>query len=290
VIIGGFPKRHLDDPGIKLIQVNFRLFTDYISRRIGEKIILEPVASFDELRRKLKSRSLDFVWAWSSIESVKIWDEFPITPFIALDPMNDGVKRKGYRYLLITRSDNNCEKIDDLEGKTLLYLNSEDGLYKNISLLFVDAFLKKHGKDINKFFKLSRYGNDDVKTSNIMFEYGPSRDLILRVLSNPDVAASVNEEAYLIMAKRNPKIREMIKIIAATDPFPPSPYFVWKDSDQKLLKKIKDVLLNMNKDPEGQEILKTVRIGAWVDVDASNYDALRNLMADVNKFGIKAGQ
>jgi ABC-type phosphate/phosphonate transport system substrate-binding protein len=123
-----------------------------------------------------------------------------------------------------------------------------------------------------------------------MFEYGPSRDLILRVLSNPDVAASVNEEAYLIMAKRNPKIREMIKIIAATDPFPPSPYFVWKDSDQKLLKKIKDVLLNMNKDPEGQEILKTVRIGSWVDVDASNYDALRNLMADVNKFGIKAGQ
>jgi len=287
-IIGGFPKRHLDDPSIKLIQDNFRLFTDYVGRRIGRQIILEPIADLNDLRSKLKSRKLDFTWAWTPIESIKIWEEYPLTPFVAMDPINDGVKRKGYRYLLITRSDNPCDQIEDLNGKTLMYLNSEDDLFKNISLLFVDIFLKKHGKDIGKFFKLSPYGNEgSKKTNSVLLEYGYSKDLILRVLSDPNFVVSVNEEAYLLMAKRNPKVKEMIKIIAATDPFPPLPYFVWKDSDLQLQKKIKNVLLNMDKDPEGQEILKTVRVGAWKDVDSSDYDALRRMMEDIDKLGIK---
>lgn len=287
-LVGGFPRRHLDEAGIQLIQDNFRMFTDYISDKVGRKIILEPVSDINELRTKLQKRELDFAWAWTAAESMKIWEEYPLTPFVSINPISGENSRNGFRFLLITRSDNNCKKLAELKGKTLFYLNSEDERYKHLSLLSVEILLKKHGKDINKFFQLSPYGSGGrAERSSAVLEYGRSKDLILRVISDPDVAASVGEEAYLLMVRRNPKVAEMITVIATTEPLITTPYFVWKDADPELIKKIKDVLLNMHRDPQGEEILRSVRIGAWVDVGENSYETLKRLFAEAEKLGIK---
>lgn len=286
ILVGGFPRRYLDDSTIKLIQDNFKLFTEYVSQRVGKEIVLEPVGSLDELRGKLNRRELDFTWAWTPLETMRILREYPLTPFVTINPVGGGAS-KGFRHLLITRADNGCGRLEDARGKNLLSLNSEDGLYKDFSLLFVELLLKRRGQDIKKFFRLSHYSDDKFERSNtVSLEYGRSKNLILKVLSDPNVVASVQEEAYLLMARRNPKIEGELCVIAASEPFPPMPYLVWQDSDPQVLRKIKTALLDMSRNPEGEEILRSVRIRAWKDVNVGDYNALVSFVEEAKRLGV----
>lgn len=290
VLVGGFPRRGLDGPSTQLLQENFRLFTDYVSRRIGQEIILRPINDFSELRQKLSARELDFTWGWTAVESAEIWDDYPLKPFVTADPIGDEGGRLGYRYLLIMRSDNPYGGIGDIKGKTLFTLESEDGLFKNPSLVFVELLLKHAGKDAKAFFH--QPPPEAIRTAppySVSMEYGQSKDLILKVLADPAAIASVREEAYLMLARRNPKIGQNLRVVTATEPFAIMPIFVWQDADRDLLKRIRSVLINMDKNPEGHEILQTVRIGAWRDASAETYDSLRKFLRDAARAGVALG-
>lgn len=286
-IIGGFPKRGLDDPSINLLQDNFRLFTEYVSKKIGRQIILKPVKDINELGQKFKSRELDFTWGWTSIESAKTLNSYPLIPFVRADPINDGKDRQGFRYLLITRTDNPYQTLDDLKGKTLLYLDSEDGVFKNLSLLFVEVFLRKNGRTIDKFFNITPSEKDVTPQGfSLSMEYGQSKDFILRVLTDPNTVASVKEEAYIMMVKRNPRVEKMIRIVTTSEPLNIMPFFVWGDSDPELSKRIKAALLGMHKNPEGEEILRSVRIGAWRDAAGEGFGPLTRLLSEARQLNI----
>lgn len=290
VIVGGFPKRGLDDPSINLLQDNFRLFSEYVSRKIGRQIVLKPVKDINELNQMLKAKELDFTWGWTPLESARALNSYPLVPFVRADPINDGKERIGFKYLLITRADNPYLTLDDLKGKTLLYLDSEDGIFKNLSLLFVEIFLKKNGKDVGKFFNMVPTQKDlSLQTPSLSMEYGQSKDFILKVLSDPNIAASVREEAYILMIKRNPKIEQMIRVVASSEPLNIMPFFVWGDSDPELKNRIKTTLLGMHKNPEGEEILRSVRIGAWRDAAGEGFSSLTKLLGEARQLNIEPG-
>jgi phosphonate transport system substrate-binding protein len=91
-----------------------------------------------------------------------------------------------------------------------------------------------------------------VKPDVVGYEYGEDGSSVNRLVTDRvDAAASIDRE----IERLRPEVRETLKIIGRTISVPRQIISVRKDLDSKLVKALKKVLLNMDKDPEGQEVL-----------------------------------
>ena len=92
-----------------------------------------------------------------------------------------------------------------------------------------------------------------VKPDVIGYEYGEDGNSANRlVIGRVDAAASIDRE----IERLKPEVRETLKIIGRTISVPRQIISVRKDLDSQLVNALKDVLLKMDKDPEGQEVMK----------------------------------
>lgn len=92
-----------------------------------------------------------------------------------------------------------------------------------------------------------------VKSDVVGYEYGEDGSSINRLVTERvDAAASIDREIELL----KPDLRKALKIIGRTINVPRQIISVRKDLDSKLIKALKKVLLDMDTDPEGQEVLK----------------------------------
>ncbi len=91
-----------------------------------------------------------------------------------------------------------------------------------------------------------------VKPDVVGYEYGEDGSSVNRLVTDRvDAAASIDRE----IERLRPEVRENLKIIGRTISVPRQIISVRKGLDSKLVNALKKVLLSMDKDPEGQEVL-----------------------------------
>jgi phosphonate transport system substrate-binding protein len=90
--------------------------------------------------------------------------------------------------------------------------------------------------------------------------------------------ADAATSSYREIERLKPEVRETLKIIGATKSVPRQLIAVRKDLDPRLLKALKEVLSNMDKDPDGQAVLKRQQNTTKIDeIPAGSLDDLKYL-------------
>jgi len=142
---------------------------------------------------------------------------------------------------VIISNKDNIRKFEDLRGKSIAFTDIASFSGYLIPLYYI----KENNLDINYF-------------SNHIFTFNSS-DSISALLDNIVDAAALNSKFFKTYIKENPEKSQNLHIVWQSPiRIGNPPVVARKDINPEIEKRIKDVLINMNSDPEGERILKAL--------------------------------
>ena len=172
----------------------------------------------------------------------------------------------GYYSVLIVRTDSGIEKVEDLKGKKVAFVDPSS----TSGYIFPAVILKDHGIDIEK---------------DITYQFAGGHDKALQLLVNGDVdAIGTYEDAITKFAKEFPEVTEKVKVLQKSDLIPGITLVVSSKVDDATKQKIKDAFLKVTSTQEGQDLtLKLFGIKGFQEANVDNYKLIEDKL---NKMGI----
>ena len=152
-----------------------------------------------------------------------------------------------YRSLLLTSRDSGIARLQDLLGKIIAFEDpgSTSGYFLPKALLLRSGFKLTE--------KSSFQANVSPKEIGYLFAHGSEKNIINWVLLRKVAAGAFNSNDF---DRLEEKRKEEMIILAETEMVPRHLLSVRKDLDPVLVNLLKEILLSMHRDVEGQKILK----------------------------------
>jgi len=149
-----------------------------------------------------------------------------------------------YEGLIVVKKDSGINTLADLKGKVIAFEEPHSTSASILPRMLLEE----------KKLKLMQINlGAAVKPDSVGYMYGTDGNSVnVLITGRADAATTIYRE----IERLKPEIRENLKIIGKTVSVPRQLIAVRKDLDSNLLKALKEVLLNMDKDPEGQGVLK----------------------------------
>lgn len=205
----------------------------YISKKTGFQCVLMQKKTNFEIKDLFNSKSVD-IGIITASAYVLDQDQMNI---IAIPVINNDLT---FSSVIISNKDN-IRKFEDLRGKSIAFTD----IASFSGYLIPLYYLKENNLDINYF-------------SNHIFTFNSS-DSISALLDNIVDAAALNSKFFKTYIKENPEKSQNLHIVWQSPiRIGNPPVVARKDINPEIEKRIKDVLINMNSDPEGERILKAL--------------------------------
>jgi phosphonate transport system substrate-binding protein len=162
-----------------------------------------------------------------------------------------------FRGIIIARKDSGIEKVQDLKGKKLIFVDKDSAA----GYIFQMLTLSKAGLDIEKDF------------TNLPF--AKKHDNVMLAVYNKTADAGGIREDDLDKLKDKVDLSQ-IKIVAYTDYFPNWPMYATSKLDKGAAAKVKAALLKLKKgDATTEKVAGPAKIAGFVPVTDKDYDMLR---------------
>jgi len=234
----------------------FQPFAKYLENHLGKKVLIKQRKTYQEINETLKQNKAHFAYLCTGgyLAGRK---EFNLE-LLAI-PVIQG--KKTYQAYVIVPKDSPYQKIEDLKGKVFAFTDP-------LSLtghLFIRSYLKERGTSPEEFFKKTYFTGSHEKS-------------IEAVAKNLADGASVDSLVFEEMKSKNHPFISKVRVIYTSQEFgmPPlvaSPYL---NKEDKL--KLLQVLLKMDKDPEGKRILKEIGIDRFDPPDHTLYGKTQKIL------------
>jgi len=174
-----------------------------------------------------------------------------------------------YSYLVV-RSDAPYKSLADLRGRTFAF---SDPLSNSGRLVPVYE-LARMGETPDSFFSRS------------IFTYAHDNS-IKAVAENLVDAAAVDSLVYDYWARAGSEYTAKTKVIEKWGPFGTNPVVVPPGLDSALKAKLRQILLDMDEDPEGRQLLDALLIDRFVVPDDRIYDSVREMRSFLASAGLR---
>lgn len=233
----------------------FTVLSNYLSKKTGCQFEVYPFRNYEALLEKFITKEIDLATAGSFIayRAIKELGAKPIAR-----PEKDGISF--YTGLIVVRKDSGIKRIEDLKGKSFAFVD----VNTSAGYVYPRALIKSLGYNPNEFFREVKFaGRHDAA--------------FLAVYHRQVDAAAAKNLVFKQIARDNPDFQKKMFILAESKSFPEKPIVVRADFDPVLREKIKQILLNMDKDPEAKEVLKAVKADRFIETSLSSF-------AEVEKF------
>ncbi len=237
-------------------------FLDYLSKKTG--FLLKPVfaKSYDEMDHFLAIGRVDIAYICGA-PYVEGKDRYGYK--IVAVPLNS--EGKPYYYsLVITRKEKHYKSLLDFKGKTYAFSDPKS----NSGSLVPTYNLLKRGLKPDEFFK------------PVIYTYS-HYESILAVYKGFVEGASVDSIVYEQVLKLDKSIGKEIKVVEKYGPFPITPFVYRRGLDTTIVKKMRDALLEMNKEKEGKKVLSLLGISGFTVVEDNFYMPIKHMLKYVNK-------
>ena len=231
----------------------FTPLAEYLSKETGEKISLVIPKDFDAFKALVVSGQVDMGFA-NPLVYVQLKKSDASLDLLGLASEKSGTKFRG---IIIARKDSGIEKISDLKGKKLIFVE-EDSAAGHI---FQMLTLSKAGLDVKKDFTKLPFAK---KHTNVA----------LAVFNKAADAGGIREDDL-------EKMKEVvdlaqIKVVAYTDYYPNWPFFSSKRMNSATAGKVRAALLKLKPNStEAQQVAGAAKITGFAQVVDKDYDLLR---------------
>jgi phosphonate transport system substrate-binding protein len=153
-----------------------------------------------------------------------------------------------YRSLIITGKESGVRRLEDLRGKIIAFEDpgSTSGYFLPKLFLFKKGFFIVEKPALGSKMPRTEIGYFFANTSN---------DIVNLVAQQKAAAGAISNDDY---AGLDDKLKRSISILTQTDSVPRHLVSVRKDLPAPLVKRLKEILLRMDQDKEGQPILRQI--------------------------------
>ncbi len=235
---------------------------DYISEKLGVPVEMVQRRTYDEMDKMLEKGEVDAAFICSA-PYVKDRRKFGVELLVA-PRVNGSVF---YRSYIIVHKDSNIRTLADLKGRTFAFTDPKS----NSGKLYPEYKLAKSGYTPEEYFKKYIYS----------YSHNKSVELVAKRVVD---GAAVESLVYEYMKKKgSPYVRET-KVIEESPEFAIPPVVVSTGISIFKKEKLREVLLNMHRDPQGRRILDAMLIERFEEVPDSNYDSIREMEAFLATF------
>lgn len=242
----------------------FQPLADYLSRETGIEVQLTMLNSYGNIIESLRTAEIDaaFLGSLTGALAISQLDAIPVARPVNLDNTST------YHGHIFTRKDSNVTTIDDMHGKTMVFVDRAT----TAGYVFPLAWLKKEGvTDYAAFFK--------------EYFFAGSHDAVIDAVLNgkADIGAAKNTIYEQFLAD-NPRAREELIIIASSAPVPSNGLCVMPRLHQETIAQLQAALLRLDQSPAGREVLNRLQAVKFVKTNAADYEPVVDMAreAEIN--------
>lgn len=236
---------------------------DYLSRKLGIKVKLTILSKYGDIIDSFVTRNIDgaFFETFTAVLAMEKLKVEPVARYVNLDGSST---LKSY---IFARKDSGIKTAGDMKGKRIAFVDRATVT----GYLFAITFLKDKGVgDIERYFKEYYFTGSHDSAIYAVFD------------RRADIGTAKSKTYEKIIAKE-PMIKDELHIIAESHEFPETTLCIRKDLPPEIKTKIKDLLLNIDKDPLGKDVLSLMEIKGFTATRISDFKPFFEL---TNKAGI----
>ncbi|MBW6520391.1 MAG: phosphate/phosphite/phosphonate ABC transporter substrate-binding protein [Desulfoarculaceae bacterium] len=229
---------------------SYQLLIDTLGRRMGKPAILVQRKTYQELNDLLARDMVDigFICTGAYIEGLH-----ENTMSLLVVPQING--RTTYQSFIIVPAASGITRIDQLRGQTFAFTDplSNTGYHYPLTLL------QSMGQQPEDFF------------GRTIFTYSHDRS-IAAVMDGIANGASIDSQVYEFTAKRNSLISQQTRIIHESKDFGIPPVVIPVSIDPEEREQLKQILLSLHLDPEGEKALAELGVDRFIEPDSRLYE------------------
>lgn len=222
----------------------------YLSEKLGLKVRMTMLSRYGDIIDRFSERHLDGAF-FGIFTGVLAIDKLQVEPVAR--PVNlDG--KSTVRSYIFAKKNSGINTVADMKDKRIAFVDRATVT----GYLFAIAYLRENGvKDIDRYFREYSFT-------------GSHSSVIYSVLDNRADIGTVKSKAFNMMLGKDPALGNELSVLARSGELPDTTLCLRKDLPAEIKLKIRDILLNMDKDPKGLEALR--KFGALKFVPAAKED------------------
>ena len=247
--IGLIPEQNIFD------QLNrYKHIGDYLESKTKIKIEFKALTKYGDIVTDFEKLELDGAFFGSFIYAIA-HSKLGVIP-IARPENPDGSST--YHGLIFVRDDSHIKDVHDMKGKIFAFVDKAT----TAGYLLPLAYFEDNGiTDYKIFFKKTYFtGTHEGTIYDVINGYA-------------DVGAAKNTVFYRL-ARTDPRIAKELRIITRSPDVPENSLALKKDVDEKIRNKVRETLLDMNKDPSGMKILKSFGAVKFIGTNDNDYQSV----------------
>ncbi len=225
---------------------------DYIGKKTGIKVKFTILSRYGNIIKRFVSDKMDgaFFGSFTGAMAIQKLGVEPLARPVNLDGSST------YWGYIFARKDSGIKTAADMKGKRIAFVEKAT----TAGYIYPMAFFKEHGiKDINTYFK--------------EYYFAGSHDAaIYAVLDRKFDVGCAKHSMFDRVARSNPRVIKELAILAKSPQVPSNGLAVRKDLSPALKKQLKEILLSMDKDPEGIETLKHFEAIRFIPTTKEDYN------------------
>jgi len=247
IVIGLIPEQHIFD------QVDrYKPLAEYLSKKVGARIKLKVLSRYGNIIDNFVSNDMDGAFFGSltyALAHAKLGVEA-----IARPENPDGIST--YCGLIFVRKDSGIRTARDMAGKRFAFVDKATTAGYLLPLVY---FNKNGIRNYRTYLKEAYFT-------------GTHEDAIYDVLNKKADAGAAKNSIFDLFAKEDERIKKELIVLARSPDVPENALAVKKDLDDSLKKKLKEALLDMHNDPEGQAVLKNFGARKFIETMDKDYE------------------
>lgn len=228
---------------------------EYIGKKLGKKTIIVQRSTYEQMNNLVENRHVLAAFI-SSGPYVEGHEKFGMELLASPQMYNDTVY---YSYFIVNK-DSSIKSFEELRGKKFAFTDS----LSNSGKLVPTYILGKMNETPDTFFR------------EYIFSGGHDNSIEAVSLKQVDGAA-VHQMIWDYLNKNRPELTANTKIIEKHGPYGIEPIVTSPDIDPELKEKLRNILLNMDKDADGKKILSKIDIEKFVVINDSSYESVREM-------------
>lgn len=231
----------------------------YLSRRVGRPVELVQRRTYAETNDLVERGAVDLAFVCTS---AYIAGHAQFGMELLLAPQVNGATV--YHALLIVRRGSGIQDISGLRGKVFAFTDP----MSYTGRVYPTALVQQQGESPDTFFGRTfyTYNHDNA---------------IRAVAEGLADGAAVDSLVYDYAVARDPDLAHQVRVIHRSPPFGIPPVVVSPQARPQLKVTLRDVLLTMAQDSEGQAALAALGIDRFVPIDDRAYDTARDVIGRV---------
>lgn len=251
------------------ISNNAKELVEFLEKETGYYFTTAVPASFVAVVEAFGSNKADIA-AINTFSYIMANEKFGASAYLRVVRDNNETTYKGQ---IITRVDSGIDSLEDLQGRTIAYVDPSS----TSGYILPKGLLDKKGiKPSETVFGMK---HDNVVT----MVYQRQVDAGATFYSPPDPITGEILDARKRVLTQFPDVAKKIKIIALTEPIPNDPIVFRKDIPEKMRNKIIDAFLKFVATEKGQAALyKIYSVRGLIPTTDADYDVLRTLLKEQN--------